>query len=56
MLIKDVFLMLFFINFIFTGFLIREYQFSEKGLKVSKIDGYNLVSLEGCDLRFERNY
>jgi hypothetical protein len=36
--------------------IIREYQFFEKGLKVSKIDGYDFVSLEGCDLRFERNY
>jgi hypothetical protein len=53
MRIKSIFLMLFFINFIFAGFIIREYQFSEKGLKVSKIDGYDFISLEGCDARTE---
>ncbi len=53
MRIKGIFLMLFVVNFIFAGFIIREYQFSEKGLRVSKVDGYDLISLEGCDLRIE---
>ncbi len=50
---KKFLIILFFINFIFANFLVKEFYFSEDGMKIEKVDNYDLINLAGCDSKLE---
>jgi len=51
MRVKNIFVILFFISFIFAGNIIKEFSFGRIDSK--KIDNYDLINLEGCNARLE---
>ncbi len=50
---KKFLIILFFINLIFANFLVKEFYFSEDGMKIEKVDNYDLINLAGCDSKLE---
>ncbi|MCX7836632.1 MAG: C25 family cysteine peptidase [candidate division WOR-3 bacterium] len=51
MRVKNILIILFFVNLIFSGSIIKEFSFEKIDFK--KIDNYDLINVEGCDVRLE---